>query len=211
MHDGFLALAAAWCVLAFLFGSIPFGLVVGRAFFRTDIRASGSGNIGAANALRAYGRGGALAVLLLDALKGFVPAAVPFGVAALGGGAPAAVAAAAGFTALLGHCYSPWLGFRGGKGVATHLGVLFALAWPVGVAFIAVWAVAALSTAYSSVGSLTATVLSIAGLWLVLGPMGLAYGVAAAAVIVWRHRENLARLRDGSENRMRLFKKRTST
>ena len=211
MHDGSLAFAAAWCVLAFFFGSIPFGLVVGRAFFRTDIRASGSGNIGAANALRAYGRGGALAVLLLDALKGFVPAAVPFGVAALGGSAPATVAAAAGFAALLGHCYSPWLGFRGGKGVATHLGVLFALAWPVGVAFIAVWAVAALSTAYSSVGSLTATVLSIAGLWLVLGPVGLAYGVAAAAVIVWRHRENLARLRDGSENRMRLFKKRTST
>jgi glycerol-3-phosphate acyltransferase PlsY len=195
------------CALSFLLGSIPFGLIVGRLFFRTDIRATGSGNVGAANALRAYGKGGAALVLVLDILKGFVPVAVTLGARAQAPPDATAfihgLAVAAGFCALLGHCYSPWLGFRGGKGVATHLGVVFALSWPAGLAFIAVWAAVALSTGYSSAGSLAATLLSALTLWAVVGRTGLAYGVAAAIVIVWRHRENIERLRTGAEHRIR--------
>jgi len=200
---------AATVVLGFLIGSIPFGLIVGRLFYHTDIRGSGSGNIGAANALRTFGKAGAFAVLVLDALKGFTPAeawlvAIHWYTVAL---VPAALG---GLAALLGHCYSPWLHFRGGKGVATHLGVLFALSWPVGLLFIGVWALAALSTGYSSAGSLLATLVSAVALWFAAGPAGLAYGVAAALVIFWRHRENIARLRAGTENSMSLVKKRKS-
>ena len=198
------AVTALFVVAAFLLGSIPFGVVVGRLFFHSDIRRSGSGNIGAANALRTFGKGGALAVLMLDALKGFAPAwwalldYAPPPVAM-------AVAALGGFAALLGHCYSPWLGWRGGKGVATHLGVVFALSWQSGLAFIVAFAIAALPTGYSSLGSLTATVVAAASLWYFVGPAGLAYGLAAGAVIFWRHRENIARLREGKEHRMNLF------
>ena len=209
--------ASAWqifayigeAVAAFAIGSIPFGVIIGRLFYRIDIRASGSGNIGAANALRTFGRVGALSVLVLDALKGFVPVALVMTFGARWGAQAAAsvllLAGIAGFAALLGHCYSPWLRFRGGKGVATHLGVLLALSWPIGLLFIATWAVAALSSGYSSAGSLLATLVSAVGLWLALGPIGLVYGAAAAIIIFWRHRDNLARLRTGSEHRMSLF------
>ena len=206
-----MTLLLAACIGAFFLGSIPFGIIVGKLLFRKDIRASGSGNIGAANALRTLGKSGAALVLLLDAAKGFVPAGVPM-LAAQSAPMEAralfnVIAAAAGFAALLGHCYSPWLRFRGGKGVATHLGVLFALSWPVGLLFIVVWAAAALSSGYSSAGSLVATLVSAAALWMALGPVGLGYGAAAAAVIVWRHRENIARLRMGTEHRMSLRKR----
>jgi acyl phosphate:glycerol-3-phosphate acyltransferase len=207
---------AALVVGSFAIGSIPFGIVIGRVFFRTDIRQAGSGNIGAANALRTLGRAGAFAVLLLDALKGFVPAF--FGPMLILGpetspfaqGPWAVLGAVAGFCALLGHCYSPWLRFRGGKGVATHLGVTFALAWPVGLGFIAVWLAAGLGSGYSSVGSLAATLASAVALWVIVGPAGLTYGVAAGLVVFARHRENLARLRAGTENPIRGLKKRNS-
>jgi glycerol-3-phosphate acyltransferase PlsY len=182
-------------VVAFLVGSIPFGVVVGRGLFHTDIRNSGSGNIGAANALRTFGVPGAIAVLLLDSLKGFAPTwAVVWLAVPLTGAAEVA-----GFAALLGHCYSPWLGWRGGKGVATHLGVVFALSWESGLAFMAAFIIAMVPTGYSSVGSLTATVVAALSLWYFAGPAALCYGVAAGALIFWRHRENIARLRAGTE------------
>lgn len=220
MHDPeflsvFVLLALVVAVVAFFIGSIPFGLIVGRLFYGIDIRATGSGNIGAANALRTLGKGGALAVLVLDALKGFVPTFVAAHLL-VAGGSPytqavrAEIGAIAGFAALLGHCYSPWLRFRGGKGVATHLGVTFALAWPVGLGFIAVWLAAGLGSGYSSVGSLAATLATAVALWVVVGPAGLVYGVAAGIVVFARHRENLARLRDGTENPIRQLKKRNS-
>jgi len=196
-------------VVGFLAGSIPFGLIVGRIFYHTDIRSSGSGNIGAANALRTFGKAGALAVLILDALKGFGPAFV--WIVALGVSSAALVpAAVGGFAALLGHCFSPWLRFRGGKGVATHLGVCFALSWPVGLLFIACWAAAGLSSGYSSAGSLVATLATAIALWFAAGPAGFAYGAAAALVIFWRHRENIARLRAGTENVMSVRIRRAS-
>jgi glycerol-3-phosphate acyltransferase PlsY len=190
----------ALILIGFFIGSIPFGVLIAQVFFRTDIRKSGSGNIGAANALRTLGKSGAIAVLFLDALKGFVPAwlALSFFTEPAG----PRVAAIAGFAALLGHCYSPWLNWRGGKGVATHLGVTFALSWQSGLIFIAAWLAAALPSGYSSLGSLVATTAAALALWYFAGPAGLAYGVAAAAVIFWRHRENIARLRTGTENAM---------
>jgi len=186
-------------VAAFAIGAIPFGVVVSRLFFRRDIRSEGSGNIGAANALRTLGKRGAVAVLVLDALKG--AGAVWLG-RAVGGDA---VAVAAALLAVIGHCYSPFLGLRGGKGVATSFGAVLALAWPAGLVFAGVWLAIVIVSGYSSVGSLTASVAMIPALWLLMGPPGSAYGTLAAVVIVAKHRENLARLRAGTESVLPLF------
>jgi glycerol-3-phosphate acyltransferase PlsY len=191
-------------VVAFFVGAIPFGVVVSRLFYGTDLRASGSGNIGAANALRTLGKRGAAAVLVLDALKGYLPA-----LAAWGFGGPLAAVIAA-FAAMLGHCYSPFLGGKGGKGVATLFGTLFALWWPAAVAFALVWIAAVAATGYSSVGSMLGTIASAAALWYGLGWEGLWYGLAAVVLIVYKHRGNLVRLRSGTENRLPLLKPRRS-
>jgi acyl phosphate:glycerol-3-phosphate acyltransferase len=183
-------------VLAFLLGSLPFGLIVARVFYRTDIRTQGSGNIGAANAARTLGKGAGALVLFLDALKGFVPVFL----AQYVGGLPLALGA--GLLAIIGHCYSPWMRFRGGKGVATELGVLFGLSWPAALIFIGIWAVTVWSTGYASIGSLLASISSIAVLWLFLDVRAAIYAVCAVAIIVWRHRENLQRLYEGRENRL---------
>jgi glycerol-3-phosphate acyltransferase PlsY len=195
-----LALDALAVVVAYLVGAIPFGVLVSRAFYGTDIRSAGSGNIGAANALRTLGRRGAVAVLALDTLKGFAPT---LAAAALGGPVVAALAALA---AVVGHCFSPFLGFRGGKGVATYFGALFALWWPAGIAFAAIWLAAVAATGFSSVGSMLAAVVMGAVLWLGLGWTGVVYGLVSALFIIVRHRENLERLRAGTENRLSLLK-----
>jgi acyl phosphate:glycerol-3-phosphate acyltransferase len=195
MRDAILVLGSA--AIAFAIGSIPFGLIVGRAFFAMDLRASGSGNIGAANAMRSYGKAGGAAVLALDVLKGYVPAAFFCTLWGL------ELATLIGAFAVLGHCFSPWLNFRGGKGVATWLGVLFGLSWISGLAFVAVWLAAVLPTRYASLGSLIASVLSPLVLWLTLhsAPVS-AIASLVALVIVWKHRENIVRLREGRENKI---------
>jgi glycerol-3-phosphate acyltransferase PlsY len=193
-------IAAAAFAVAFFAGAIPFGVLVSRAFYGTDLRRSGSGNIGAANALRTLGKRGAIAVLALDALKGFAPVLVA---AALGGPVAATFAA---LGAVVGHCWSPFLGFKGGKGVATLLGAVVALWWPSGIAFAIVWLAAVLACGYASVGSMLAALAMAPVLWFGLGPLGLAYGLAGALVIVVRHHENLGRLRRGTENRFSLLK-----
>jgi len=186
---------------AFAIGSIPWGYIIGRVFFRTDIRQSGSGNIGAMNALRTVGKAGAAAVLILDALKGFVP---PFVILHYHV-APPGTAAVAAAGAVLGHCFSPWLGWKGGKGVATNFGAIFALAWPAGIAAIAGWAIGAASTRYSSVGSMLGSIVAALALWLFTrDPWFTAYGIFAAAFILYTHRENIARLRAGRENAIKL-------
>jgi glycerol-3-phosphate acyltransferase PlsY len=200
-----LAIAGSWVApLAFLIGSIPFGLLVGRFAYKSDIRTAGSGNIGAANALRTYGRAGGAAVLLLDALKG--AAAVLLARAATAGDAGADVAAFAAFAgciAVAGHCYSIFLGFKGGKGVATWLGVVTTLAWPLALVFVGVWLILVLPTRWASLGSLSATVVSAGGIWFVTHDAGAtAWALAAAALIVLKHRENIGRLLAGSENRI---------
>lgn len=190
--------------LSFLIGSIPFGLIVGRVFFKSDIRTSGSGNIGAANAMRTYGKAGGIAVLLLDACKGVAAVLLARALtASLASADPWAFATFAGFMAVLGHCYAPWLNFKGGKGVATWLGVVSALAWPVTLGFIAVWLLAVVPTRWASLGSLSATILSAGALWWISGDAyaGL-WASAAAAVVVWKHRENIGRLLAGSENKI---------
>ncbi len=192
-----LAIIAAYVVGAFLLGSIPFGYLISRFFYNTDIRKSGSGNIGAMNALRTLGKGGAVAVLLLDAFKGALPVVVALQF--FHSDTLAALCAAAAVTA---HCFSPWLGFKGGKGVATSLGAIFAFCWPAGLVCIGAWALGALViTRYSSVGSMLANSVAPFALYFFTRSWPEAiYGVFAAVLIMWTHRENLQRLRSGTEN-----------
>ncbi len=190
------ALLVLVAVLAYLLGSIPFGLVITRALGLGDLRAIGSGNIGATNVLRTGNKGAAMATLLLDAGKGGI--AVLLARAALGEDA-AQFAALASF---LGHLFPVWLGFRGGKGVATFLGTLLALAWPVGLLACATWAATAAICRISSLSALVAA--ASAPLWLLL--LGRAEALALAivlAALVWqRHATNIARLRAGTEPRI---------
>ncbi len=185
-------------IASFLVGSIPFGYLIGRFLYRTDLRKSGSGNIGAMNALRTLGKGGALAVLLLDAAKGALPVLVTH--------AHSLAAIAAAF-AVLGHCFSPWLRWKGGKGVATSFGAIFALCWPAGIAVVIGWVIGALVlTRYSSVGSMLANIVAPFALFYFTRswPETL-YGAFVAGFILWTHRENIGRLRSGTEGPIRLF------
>ncbi len=206
-------------VVAFLIGSIPFGYLIGRFFYRTDIRKQGSGNIGAMNALRTLGKGGAISVLLLDAAKGFIPVFVALhvhgslvlntGNTTLNINVGELLASVVGIFTVLGHCFSPWLGWKGGKGVATSFGAIFALSWPAGILVILAWVVGALAvTRYSSVGSMLANAVSPFALWFFTRSVPeTIYGIFAAFFIIWTHRENLGRLRTGTENPIGLFKR----
>jgi len=223
--DPGLALRLDWpfLALAFLLGSIPFGVVIARLFFKRDIRAAGSGNIGAANALRTLGPRAGIAVLVLDALKGFAAVTVCGALLshAIGGYADAQRVAVFddslrfaplhALFAIAGHCYTPWLRFRGGKGVATYLGALFALGWPSALVFVITWLAVVVPTRFASAGSIVAA--AVAGV--ALGVTGqTAYGggawlfaFASFALIVWKHRENVARLRAGTESKLSFGRK----
>ncbi|MBD3766049.1 MAG: glycerol-3-phosphate 1-O-acyltransferase PlsY [Rhodobacterales bacterium] len=187
-----LATAAA----AYLLGSVPFGVVITRTLGLGDLRQIGSGNIGATNVLRTGHKGAAAATLILDAAKGGV--AVLIARALVGADA----AQLAGLAAFLGHLYPVWLGFRGGKGVATFLGTLLALAWPVGLLACATWAATAAVTRISSASALVAA--ALAPVWLILLGRAdmVALAVALAALVFWRHSANIARLRAGTEPRI---------
>lgn len=179
--------------LSYLLGSIPFGIVITRALGLGDLRKIGSGNIGATNVLRTGNKPAALATLLLDAGKGGI--AVLLARAFVG---PDAAQVAALFS-FLGHLFPVWLGFKGGKGVATFLGTLLALAWPVGLAACATWLVTALITRISSLSALVAAALS--PVWLAAlghGEMSV-LAIALAALIFVRHQPNIARIRAGTE------------
>ena len=185
--------AVIWAVLGYLLGSVPFGIVITRALGLGDLRKIGSGNIGATNVLRTGHKGAALATLLLDSGKG----AFAVLLARWLGGETAAVMAGAG--ALLGHCFPVWLGFRGGKGVATFLGTLIALYWPLGLAACAIWLVVALVTRISSLSALVAVGTSpLVALLMGKGQIAAA-ALFMAALIFWRHKENISRLLAGTE------------
>lgn len=213
---GLLGIPILLALAAFLIGSIPFGFIIGRLFYRTDIRSQGSGNIGAMNALRTLGKGGAVAVLLLDALKGFVPTMLvvwlfrhrfDFDIEGLPTG-DQLLGSLVAMAAVLGHCFSPWLRFRGGKGVATAFGAIFALCWPAGLIAVAGWLLGALLTRYSSVGSLLGSVVAPIAIWsFTASPVETLYGVLAALLIVFTHRQNIARLRAGTEGPIRTIKR----
>ncbi len=179
----------------YLLGSIPFGVLLTRAAGAGDLRTIGSGNIGATNVLRTGRKGLAALTLLLDMAKGAVAVL-------LAGHFSADYAALAAVGAFFGHCYPVWLRFRGGKGVATLLGLALALHWPCGVVFAVVWLLTVLVTRYSSVGGMAAAV-SIAVSAAIMGQFGLVLlFLAFALVVLWKHRANLERLLAGTEPRI---------
>ena len=184
----------------YLLGAVPFGLLLTRAAGLGDIRQVGSGNIGATNVLRTGRKGLAATTLVLDGGKG---AAAVLIAAALAG--PAAAPAAplwAGAGAVLGHLFPVWLGFRGGKGVATGLGVLLAAAWPVGAVACAVWLVVAKLARFSSLAALTAFASAPLAATLLAGPGLVKLSLAIAVLVFARHHANIRRLFAGTEPRI---------
>jgi glycerol-3-phosphate acyltransferase PlsY len=189
-------LLGLWALIGYLVGSISAGLLMARLFGLGDLRRIGSGNIGATNVLRTGNRVAAALTLALDAGKGAI--AVFLARAFVAGDA----VQLAGLAAFLGHCFPVWLGFRGGKGVATFLGTLLALAWPLGLAACATWAATAAVSRISSLSALVAAVL--APLWAALlgrADLALLCGVLAA-VILMRHADNIRRILSGTEKRI---------
>ncbi|MDX2157371.1 MAG: glycerol-3-phosphate 1-O-acyltransferase PlsY [Hyphomicrobiaceae bacterium] len=222
-----IAAALALC-LGYLLGSIPFGLVLTRAAGLGDVRNIGSGNIGATNVLRTGNKKLAAMTLLLDTLKGTVavlvgwwlgtmvagdiaasstttPAAV--GIEALVGDVRAriianAIGLAAGVGAFLGHVFPVWLGFKGGKGVATYIGVLIGAAWPAALVFALAWLLTAAATKYSSLSALVATLVVFIYLAATGGPFVASAAAIMSALLYWKHRENIKRLVAGTESKI---------
>ncbi|MEE2944517.1 MAG: glycerol-3-phosphate 1-O-acyltransferase PlsY [Pseudomonadota bacterium] len=192
IETGLLALIL-WGFVGYLFGSIPFGIVITRVFGLGDLRQIGSGNIGTTNVLRTGSKPAAAATLVLDGGKGAIAVLVARWLAAED------AAQLAGLMAFLGHCFPIWLKFKGGKGVATFLGLMLALSWPVGVACCLTWLVTALISRISSLSALVAAASST--FWiLILGysPVFI-LGIAVTLLVFWRHSENISRLRAGTE------------
>jgi glycerol-3-phosphate acyltransferase PlsY len=186
---------AAFAV-GYLLGSIPFGLILTRFAGTTDIRSIGSGNIGATNVLRTGRKGLAAATLLCDVLKGTAAVLI---VAHFGGRDLAAVAAVGVF---LGHLFPVWLKFKGGKGVATYIGILLGFYWPAALVFCAIWLAVALATRYSSLSALIASAAMAPFFWW-RGDTQLAELFAALTILVWiMHRANIARLAAGTEGKI---------
>jgi len=189
-------LLAFWAIAGYLLGAIPFGIVTARVLGLGDLRQIGSGNIGATNVLRTGSKLGAALTLIGDAGKA--------GAAVLLARALAAEDAAqiAGFAAFLGHCYPIWLKFKGGKGVATFFGLLFALAWPIGVAAGATWLATAAIFRFSSLAALLTAVMT--PLWISLMGFNSLFllSLCLTGVIYWRHRENIIRLIRGQESKI---------
>jgi glycerol-3-phosphate acyltransferase PlsY len=190
-----LPLLLASAVVGYGLGSIPFGLLLTKAAGLGDVRAIGSGNIGATNVLRTGRKDIAVATLLLDALKGTAAVLIMARFAPEAG-------AVAGFAAFLGHIFPVWLKFKGGKGVATFLGCLLGFAWPAGLAFIAIWLSVAFLSRYSSLSALVASALSPFVLWFLGLPAHAALLAAMTVILWWKHGENIARLRAGTEGRI---------
>ena len=189
-------LLAVAFVLGYLFGSIPFGLVLTRLAGTPDLRSIGSGNIGATNVLRTGRKGLAAATLLLDMLKGTAAVII----SGYFGGPDAAMLAALG--AFLGHLFPVWLKFHGGKGVAVYIGVLLSLFWPAAIAFCLIWLATAFATRYSSLSALVASLITPLLLWW-LGHLALAALFAVLTVLLfYMHRENIRRLLAGSEGKI---------
>lgn len=188
------AILLLWAVIGYALGSIPFGMVLARVMNLGNLREIGSGNIGATNVLRTGNKTAAALTLLLDAGKG----AAALLLARLMTGAED-TAQIAGLAAILGHCYPVWLKFRGGKGVATFLGLLLALSWPVGVGACIAWLVGAGVSRMSSMGALVAAAASTFLMMFLGAPQLLLLGVVLTLLVFWRHRENIKRIKAGTE------------
>lgn len=185
-----------WAVLGYGLGSVPFGVIWSRIFGLGDLRSVGSGNIGATNVLRTGSKKAAFLTLLFDGGKG----AVAVLLARMLAGEDAAQVAA--MFAFLGHCFPIWLGFKGGKGVATFLGIVLALAFPVGAACCLTWLAVAAAARYSSLSALFAA--GLAPIWSAVLGYGNAFVllILLAVLVYWRHGENIARLRAGTEGKI---------
>lgn len=188
-------------LIGYLCGSIPFGLILAKAAGLGDVRKVGSGNIGATNVLRLGNKWIAALTLLLDALKGTIPVLV------VGHFGDAQAGIIAGLAAMAGHIFPVWLGFKGGKGVATNVGVLLGLYWPLGLIFIGVWLTLAFLFRFSSLAALVASLLT--PFWVfVFDKMELRWPTVLIALAIWiMHRENILRLMKNKEPRIDLGKK----
>ncbi|WP_424968222.1 glycerol-3-phosphate 1-O-acyltransferase PlsY [Dinoroseobacter sp. S375] len=195
---GLLALVA---LAAYLLGAVPFGMVIAKLMGLGNLREIGSGNIGATNVLRTGSKPAAAATLILDAGKGAV--AVLIARAAFGEDA----AQLAGAAAFLGHCFPVYLKFKGGKGVATFLGTLLALAWPLGVAACLIWLLCAAAFRFSSLSALIAALMTPVFAWGFGRPDAAAFCTFLGVLIWIRHRENIIRLLSGSEPKIGAKKK----
>ena len=198
---GLLLIAVA--LISYLLGSIPFGYLIVQVGEGRDIRRAGSGNIGAANVTRTVGIGAGLLTLLLDAAKGYLAVwiASRYGILLM---------AVAGLAAILGHMFTPWLKFRGGRGVATGAGAFLPICWTAVVGAAAVWVLVILGFRYVSLASMTAVAALPPLLYLLYAPghappLAVTVGaVVAAALIIWKHRPNIERLIAGTEPKLKL-------
>ena len=188
--------AALAFAFGYLLGSIPFGLILTRLSGGPDLRSIGSGNIGATNVLRTGNKKLAALTVLGDALKGTVAVLVVKHFA----GPDAAFAA--GFGAFLGHLFPVWIGFKGGKGVATYIGLLIGLAWPGALIFCAIWFGVAYLSRYSSLAALVASALTPGALWLLGMPAAAALFLLLSMLLWIMHRANIRRLLDGTEGKI---------
>ena len=189
------AILALWALIGYLIGSVPSGVIIARVMGLGNLREIGSGNIGATNVLRTGSKKAAAATLALDAGKGLAAVLLAMVFAA-----PDA-AQVAGFMAMIGHCFPVWLGFRGGKGVATFFGVVFGLVWPIGIAAAATWLAMAAIFRFSSLAALAASAIApiVAA---VAFPDAFFLMLALCALIFWRHAANIRRLFAGEESKI---------
>ncbi|MDG1118382.1 MAG: glycerol-3-phosphate 1-O-acyltransferase PlsY [Flavimaricola sp.] len=196
LFESSLGVIGLWALIGYLLGSVPFGVLITRFLGLGNLREIGSGNIGATNVLRTGNKKAAAATLVLDGGKGAL--AVLLARAFV----PEDAVQIAALAAFVGHCFPIWLGFRGGKGVATFLGILLALWWPLGLTACATWLVVAAVFRYSSLAALMAA--GLAPVWAILMGYGVAslLCVALAVLIYLRHSANIARLRAGTESRI---------
>ncbi len=196
IHPQWLGVISLWFGLGYLCGSVPFGILIARIFGLGNLREIGSGNIGATNVLRTGSKPAAAATLLLDALKGTLPVVVAMHMAGID------VAIAAGFGAFVGHILPIWLNFKGGKGVATYVGVLLGFGWPLLAVFAVIWLTLAASLRYSSLAALVAS-LAVPAYAFYAGNGKLALALLAMTAVVYlTHRQNIARLLTGQETRI---------
>lgn len=182
-----------WAVIGYLMGSVPYGMVLARIMGLGNLREIGSGNIGATNVLRTGNKAAAAGTVLLDGAKGAVTVLLARAFASED------AAQVAALMAFLGHCYPVWLGFKGGKGVATFLGLLLALAWPVGLASCLTWLVTAIATRISSMSAIVAAALSTVWIVFLRYPDMFILGAVLTLLVFFRHRANIKRLNQGTE------------
>lgn len=200
-------------VISFLLGSVPWGLVISKVFYKKDLREVGSGNIGTTNAIRAMGKVGGYAVFVLDFGKGLLSGFIGMWIAQAAGFDQALVGistSVAFFGCVYGHIFSPWLKFKGGKGIAVAIGCLFVTFGPIpAIIELAIFAVLVATTKYVSVGSMAAALACpLLSLWVFWGNwIAVLFCSITGLTVFWAHRGNLARLREGTENRIGSKKK----